>query len=146
VKTAKQLAKHYKSFEKLKNATIEELVTLDDIAEITATDINFYFKNEQNRAELDELLNSYVKLDEGVSVSANGFFAGKKVVLTGTLANFSRDEAGEIIESQGGSTTSSVTKLTDIVLVGENPGSKFEKAKALGVRVMFEDEFMSLIN
>lgn len=146
VKTAKQLAKHYKSFEKLRKASIEELVTLDDIAEITATDINFYFNDEQNQAELDELLGEFVQLEEISETVSEGFFAGKKVVLTGTLSNFSRDKAEEIIESQGGSTTSSVTKMTDIVLVGENPGSKFEKAKALGVRVMFEDEFLTLIN
>ena len=146
VKTAKQLAKHYKSFEKLKRASVEELVTLDDIAEITATDINMYFNDSQNKTELDELLSEFVKLEEIEETIQEGFFLGKKVVLTGTLANFSRDKAEEIIESQGGSTTSSVTKMTDIVLVGENPGSKFEKAKSLGVRVMFEDEFLTHIN
>ena len=146
VKTAKQLSKHYKSLDKLKNASIEELVTLDDIAEITATDINYYFNDEINRKELDELLTNFVQIEEMSNVVTEGFFAGKKVVLTGTLANFSRDKAGEIIESQGGATTSSVTKATDIVLVGENPGSKYDKAKSLGIRIMFEDEFLSLIN
>ena len=146
VKTAKQLAKHYRSLDKLRSATIEELVTLDDIAEITATDINYYFSNEQNKAELDELLTNFVTIEESEKLETTGFFAGKKVVLTGTLSSFSRDKAEEIIESQGGNTTSSVTKATDIVLVGENPGSKFEKAKALGVRIMFEDEFLTHIN
>lgn len=146
VKTAKQLAKHYRSLDKLRSATIEELVTLDDIAEITATDINYYFSNEQNKAELDELLTNFVTIEEIEKLETTGFFAGKKVVLTGTLSSFSRDKAEEIIESQGGNATSSVTKATDIVLVGENPGSKFEKAKALGVRIMFEDEFLTHIN
>ena len=146
VKTAKQLAKHYKSLDKLRSATIEELVTLDDIAEITATDINYYFSNEQNKTELDDLLTNFVTIEESEKLETTGFFAGKKVVLTGTLSSFSRDKAEEIIESQGGNTTSSVTKATDIVLVGENPGSKFEKAKTLGVRIMFEDEFLTYIN
>lgn len=146
VKTAKQLAKHYKSIENLQKATIEELITLDDIAEITATDIHHYFNDELNKKELNELLNSFVHLEEVNNQSTGGFFAGKKVVLTGTLANFSRNKAEEIIESQGGSTSSSVTSLTDIVLVGENPGSKFDKAKKLGIYIMNEDEFMSHIN
>ena len=68
------------------------------------------------------------------------------MVLTGTLANFSRSKAEEIIESQGGQTTSSVTKATDIVLVGENPGSKFEKAKSLGIYIMNEEEFLKHTN
>lgn len=146
VKTAKQLAKHYKSIKKLQVATIEELITLDDIAEITATDIYRYFNDEQNKAELDELLNNFVNLEELSTQTTGGFFAGKKVVLTGTLANFSRSKAEEIIESQGGQTTSSVTKATDIVLVGENPGSKFEKAKSLGIYIMNEEEFLKHTN
>ena len=146
VKTAKQLAKHYKSIEKLQNATIKELVTLDDIAEITATDINFYFQDEQNKIELNELLNNFVELEEINTQTSEGFFSGKKVVLTGTLSNFSRSQAEEIIEKQGGNSTSSVTKATDVVLVGENPGSKFEKAKNLGIYIMFEEEFLKHIN
>lgn len=143
IKTAKQLAKHYKSIENLQKASIEELVTLDDIAEITATDIHHYFADEQNKKELDELLNNFVHIEEQVATTTGGFFAGKKVVLTGTLANFSRSKAEEIIESQGGSTSSSVTGATDIVLVGENPGSKFDKAKKLGIYIMSEEEFVS---
>ena len=146
VKTAKQLAKHYKSIKKLQVATIEELITLDDIAEITATDIYRYFNDEQNKEELDELLNNFVNVEELNVQATSGFFAGKKVVLTGTLAKFSRNQAEEIIESQGGQTTSSVTKATDIVLVGDNPGSKFDKAKTLGIYIMNEEEFLKHIN
>ena len=146
VKTAKQLAKHYKSIKKLQSASIEELITLDDIAEITATDINYYFNDEQNKAELEELLSNFVEIEEIESTTSLGYFSGKKVVLTGTLSNFSRSQAEEIIESQGGSTTSSVTKATDVVLVGENPGSKFDKAKSLGIYIMYEDEFVKHIN
>lgn len=146
VKTAKQLAKHYKSIENLKKATIDELITLDDIAQITATDIHHYFSDELNKKELNELLTNYVHLEETQNNIKEGFFAGKKVVLTGTLSNFSRSKAEEIIEFQGGSTSSSVTSATDIVLVGDNPGSKFDKAKKLGIYIMSEDEFISHIN
>lgn len=145
VKTAKQLAKHYKSIENLQKASIEELITLDDIAEITATDIHHYFADELNKQELTELLANFVSLEQTENSTTNGFFAGKKVVLTGTLARFSRSQAEELIEVQGGSTSSSVSKATDIVLAGENAGSKLEKAKQLGIYIMDENEFLTKI-
>lgn len=145
VKTAKQLAKHYKTIENLQKATFEELITLDDIAEITATDIHHYFADSLNKKELDELLTNFVHLEQVGSAEASGFFAGKKVVLTGTLSGFSRSQAEEIIEAQGGSTASSVSKATDIVLAGENAGSKLDKAKALGIYIMDENEFLTKI-
>lgn len=146
VKTAKQLAKHYKTIESLRNASIEELVTLDDIAEISATDIYNFFRNPENKTELDELLSNFVDIDSEKSILSGGFFANKKVVLTGTLSSFSRKQAEDIIESQGGSTSSSVSNATDIVLAGENAGSKLDKAKKLGIYIMNEDEFISHIN
>ncbi|MBR2391651.1 MAG: NAD-dependent DNA ligase LigA [Clostridia bacterium] len=145
IKTAKQLAKHYKSIDKLMSATIDELVTLDDIAEITATEIHHYFSEEFNKNEIKELLENDVRIEKIEETAfSGGYFAGKKVVLTGTLANFSRSKAEEIIEAQGGACSSSVTGATNIVLVGENPGSKLEKAKKLGIQIMFEDEFLKL--
>ena len=144
-KTAKQLAKHFKNIENLKNATLEELVSLQDIAEITASGICHYFADSQNLEELDELLN-YVQIqDEAKQVSGDGYFAGKKVVLTGTLSHFSRSEAEEIIEALGGSTSSAVSSATSIVLAGENAGSKLDKAKKLGVKIMTETEFLEII-
>ena len=144
-KTAKQLAKHFKSVQNLQKATMEELVALDDIAEITATGICHYFKDAQNTQELEELLTIVEFEDAQKQVDENGAFAGKKVVLTGTLANFSRSQAEEIIESLGGSTSSSVTGATNIVLAGENAGSKLDKAKKLGVYIMTEAEFLKII-
>jgi DNA ligase (NAD+) len=145
VKTAKQLAKHFKSVDNLQKATMEELVALDDIAEITASGICHYFKDAQNTQELEELLTIVEFEDAQKQVDENGAFAGKKVVLTGTLANFSRSQAEEIIESLGGSTSSSVTGATNIVLAGENAGSKLDKAKALGIKIIDEETFKSLI-
>lgn len=146
VKTAKQLAKHYKSIDKLQKASIEELITLDDIAEISATDIYRFFNDDLNKTELNELLTNFVTIEQQQTVSSAGYFAGKKVVLTGTLANFSRKQAEEIIESQGGSTSSSVSNATDIVLAGESAGSKLDKAQKLGIYIMSESEFISHIN
>ncbi len=145
-KTAKQLAKHYKNITNLENATLDELVELDDIAEITANEIVHYFGEESNRNEISELLAHEVNIEEPTNKKQEGgYFENKKVVLTGTLSKFSRKEAEDIIESQGGSTSSSVTGATDIVLVGENPGSKLDKAKKLGVQIMFEEEFLTKI-
>ena len=145
-KTAKQLAKYYKSIDALKNATVEQLVTLDDIAEISATDIYHYFNDEINKKELEELISNHINFTDINSPTVSGFFTGKKVVLTGTLAHFSRKQAEEIIESQGGSTSSSVSGATDIVLAGESAGSKLDKAKKLGIYIMSEDDFISHIN
>lgn len=147
VKTAKQLAKHYKNINNLMSATVEDLVLLDDIAEITATEIYDYFNDEFNKKELYDLLNNFVKIEDmSVSKSSGGYFEGKKVVLTGTLTSMGRADAEAKIEAQGGSSSSAVSGSTNIVLVGENPGSKLEKAKKLGIQIMYEDEFLKLID
>lgn len=147
IKTAKQLSKHYHSIENLSNATIDELITLDDIAEITASEIYHYFHEEFNLTEINELISHDVQIiSETKNITSDGYFSGKKVVLTGTLTKYSRKEAEEIIESLGGSTSSSVTSATHIVLVGENPGSKFQKAQSLGIKIMTEDEFLSIVD
>lgn len=146
-KTAKQLAKHYKNITNLMNATIDELVNLDDIALLTATEIVQFFSDQTNRNEINELLSHEVNIiSADTATISGGYFQNKKVVLTGTLEHFSRKEAEELIEKQGGSTSSSVTGMTNIVLVGSDPGSKFEKAKKLGIQIMFEDEFEKYIN
>ena len=146
VKTAKQLAKHYKNIKNLQNATILELIELDDIAEITATDIHTFFADELNKQELEELVSNHIIFeDESSKIVTGGFFAGKKVVLTGTLSSMPRSKAEELIENQGGQTSSSVTGATDIVVAGESAGSKLDKAKKLGIYVMNEDEFLTYV-
>lgn len=147
IKTAKQLAKHYKNIENLQKATINELIELDDIAEITATEIYEYFNDEFNKKELADLLSNFVKIEEEKTiVQAGGYFAGKKVVITGTLSSMGRSEAEALIESQGGATSSSVTSQTNILIVGENAGSKLDKAKKLGTQIMHEEEFLKYIH
>ena len=146
IKTAKMLAKVYKSLDNLKNATVEDLIKIDDIAEIMATDIHHYFSETANISEIQELISNEVQIqDHEEKKAGSGYFAGKKVVLTGTLQSFSRSEAEKLIEEQGGSTSSSVTGSTNIVVVGENPGSKLAKAQTLGIQILNEEEFLKLI-
>ena len=145
IKTAKILAKKYGTIEKLKNSTIPELIEIDDIAEIMATDINHYFSEPFNISEIEELISHDVKIEEESQNIAGGFFEGKKVVLTGTLSSFSRSEAEKLIELQGGKTSSSVSSSTDIVVAGENAGSKLDKAKQLKIYIMNEDEFVKYV-
>lgn len=144
VKMAKQLAKIYKDIHGLMTATTEELVKLDDIAEITAEGIVHYFSEPFNKQEIEDLLSNFVELETYENKIINGFFAGKKVVLTGTLSEFSRNAATEIIEAMGGEVSTSVSPKTDIVLVGENAGSKLDKAKKLGIKLMNEAEFKEI--
>jgi DNA ligase (NAD+) len=144
-KTAKDLANRFKSIDNLKNATREQLLESQDIGEIIADCIVDYFKDVQNLAEIDTLLSLGVQpIFEDTVIE--GVFSGEKVVLTGTLTNYKRDEAGKIIESLGGEILSSVSKSTTMVLAGENAGSKLDKAKKLGVKIIDEQTFISLIN
>ncbi len=143
-KTAKDLASKYKTLESLKNADKESLLDTEDIGEIVAECIYNYFRNEKNLTEIDRLFSLGVTVQELAEVS-EGVFFGEKVVLTGTLLDFKRDDAAKIIESLGGEVLSSVSKKTTMVLAGENAGSKLDKAQALGVKIIDEDTFKSLI-
>ena len=103
-----------------------------------------FFKNEKNIALIDELKS--LGINERYNSQVNDLrFEGKTFVLTGKLEKFSRDEASQIIESFGGKTSSSVSKKTDFVLLGENAGSKEEKARALNIKIISENDFENLI-
>lgn len=143
-KTAKDLANEYKSIENLKNATVEELAELSDFGEITAKCVYDYMHDEKNIKEINELLTLGVNpVSDGGAKS--GVFSGEKVVLTGTLADFKRDDAAKIIESFGGEIMSSVSKNTTLVIAGESAGSKLDKAKKLGVKIIDEETFKKMI-
>ncbi len=143
-KTAKDLAERFKNIENLKTATLETLSGIDDIGEIIAECIVEYFADPENVKEIDALLSIGVNPVFEEKVKA-GVFSGEKVVLTGTLTDFKRDEAGKIIESLGGEVVGSVSKNTTLVLAGENAGSKLDKAKKLNVKIIGEEEFKLLI-
>ena len=143
-KTAKDLASYFGSLEGLINATEETLASLLDIGEITAKCIYGYFRNDKNMAEINALLSLGVEPFIEM-VEKGGIFDGEKVVLTGTLTEYKRDEAGKIIESLGGRIMSGVSKATTLVIAGESAGSKLDKAKQLGIRIIDEQEFKNLI-
>ncbi len=143
-KTAKDLVKEFKTLENIKNASLDSLIKLNDFGEITAKSVYDYFKNQENLDEIDNLLALGVKPKEPTIVKG-GKLLGEKVVLTGSLKNFSRSEASKIIESLGGEVTSSVSSKTTLVLAGEEAGSKLSKALNLKIKVISEEEFINLI-
>ena len=146
-KTATVLAKHFNSLDDLIHASYETLSSLDDVGDITSKEIIDYFKNDENLKVISKLKEygvNTLSLNKQVEIKDN-FFKGKKFVLTGTLS-ISRDEMTSKLESLGAISSSSVTKKTDFVLVGENPGSKYDKAKSLNVKIYDESEINKLIS
>jgi len=141
-KTAKVLASHYMTIDNLINTTKEELTNIPDIGDIIAKSVTDYFSNSNNLGIIEELKNLGINMTyKGKKVEQNELFSGKTFVLTGSLTIYTRDEAKEKIESLGGKTVDSVSKKTSVVIVGENPGSKYEKAKNLGIEIWTEQEF-----
>ena len=146
-KTAKVLAKYYKTLDNLMNASYEELVNISDIGDIIAKSIISYFSNEDNKNIITKLKQlgvntTYINNSE---YEEKDEFKGKTFVLTGSLVNITRDKASEIIESLGGKVSSSVSSKTSVVVVGDSPGSKYDKALALGIPIWQEDEFLDKI-
>ena len=141
---AKDLAAKFKSMDNLQKATVEELVSMENIGEITANAIVAYFTDEDNLIELAALV------EVGVAPTwseekREGIFSGQSVVLTGTLSGYKRSEAQKLIEERGGVCQSSVTAKTTLVIAGEEAGSKLDKAKKLGIKVIDENEFKAML-
>ena len=141
---SKDLAHRFGSLQGLESATAEQLVEMENIGEKTAQNIVRWFADEDNRTEVSRLLAAGINpiLQQ---VQAGGIFAGQNVVLTGTLSRFKRSEAQKLIEQEGGVCQSAVTSKTTLVVAGESAGSKLDKAKALGVRVIGEEEFVKML-
>ena len=144
-KSAKVLAKKYKTMNKLMDASYEELSFMEDIGEITANSVRNFFMEEQNRALIKRLKDYGVNMEYVSDENADDRFFGKSFVLTGTLDKYTRDEASTIIEKFGGKITSSVSKKTDYVLAGADAGSKLTKAQNLEVTIISEQEFDEMI-
>lgn len=141
-KTAKILARKYKELDNLMVATEEELTTIPDIGEIIAKSVIEYFNDNHHRSVVEELKEIGLNTKYlGQEVEENSEFNDKTFVLTGSLQLFTREEAEEKIEQLGGKASSSVSKKTSAVIVGSNPGSKYEKAKELGIPIWTEEEF-----
>lgn len=146
-KTSKILASNFKTLDNLINANSDDLVSINDIGDIIAESIKKYFNNSENMEEIERLKKIGINtIYLGQEVVYNDNFKDKTFVLTGSLRTLTRDKAKEIIESNGGKTSSSVSKKTSVVIVGEDPGSKYQKAKELGIDVWSEEEFLNIIN
>lgn len=143
-KAAKVLAGNFSDLDVLMAAGEEELTAIPDIGGITAGFIINWFSNPQSMDLIEKLRKAGVSF-ESKEEKRDSRFAGMSFVLTGTLSRFTRDEAGAIIESFGGKTSSSVSKKTSFVLAGENAGSKLTKAESLGIKIINEAEFEEMI-
>ena len=140
VKNAQILAKKYRTIDALSLAELEELNNIKDIGPILAENIVNFFNNEENKEMITKLKEIGINMEYlGEETKENPEITDKRFVITGTIEGYSRDELKEIIESYGGLTSDSVSKKTDIVIVGENPGSKETKAKELGITIWTEN-------
>ena len=147
--TAAALADHLRDLGAIRSASEEELQDVPDVGPIVAAHVQAFFDEAHNRAVVDKLLQAGVSWPRppppapktAATATADQPLAGKTVVITGTLSSMSRDEAKERLRQLGAKVTSSVSKKTDLVIAGDNPGSKLEKAEALGVEVCGEEVF-----
>ena len=140
-KTAKILCKYYTSIDTLMNATEEELSNIHDIGPTLSKNIVDYFKNENNLKEIDELKSLGLNMSFiGKQLIEDDNFKDKRFVITGSFDNITREEIKAFIEERGGFTSDSVSKKTDVVLVGENPGSKKDKAKELNIPIWDQEK------
>lgn len=142
---AKVLANSFRSLEKIAEASADELLEVNEIGTEVARSISEWFSEPRNQKLLKELERVGVK-PEAAPAPLSGKLKGMTIVVTGTLSKVSRSEAHTMIESNGGTVGSAVTKKTSLLVVGEDAGSKLEKARALGVRTATEEEFLELIN
>lgn len=145
-KNAKVLAKKYHNMDNLMNATIEELTNIPDIGPILANSIYKFFKEEDNIELINHLKDIGINMNYlGAKTVENPNLLNKKIVVTGSLTKYTREEIQNLIELNGGKWSTSVTKNTDAVIVGENPGSKFDKAKELNIPIWSEEDFEKMI-
>ena len=147
VKMAKTLARKYMNIDNLIAASEEELLEIADVGPVVASSIVNFFADERNIETINALKEQHVNFNYlGSTVkAADSYFSGKTVVLTGTLMKYGRKEATEILENLGAKVTGSVSKATDVVIAGVEAGSKLDKAHALGITVLNEEEFLELL-
>ena len=145
-KASKILAEKYLNLTNFMNATLDELINLDDVGQITADSILDYLSDENNIRFINDLIsigmNPQYEIKE---VNTDNIFAGKTVVLTGKLVELTRNEAKEYLEKNGAKVTGSVTSKTDLVIAGEKAGSKLLKAEQLGIEVINEEQFANIV-
>ena len=142
-KSAGQLEEEFRTLDAVMNASKEDFAALDDFGDIMAEGVKAYFDDDHNRREIELLLKAGVTFIQ--KQVAEGVFSGKKVVLTGALVSMKRGKAKEEIEKRGGSVAESVSKAVNLVIVGEDAGSKLAKAEKLGIPTISEGEFLKML-
>lgn len=146
-KTAKVLAKKYDNIDKLMSASLEELTDIKDIGAILASNIVGFFDNERNKNLISDLKLIGVNMEyKGEKTLNNSLISNKKFVITGTISFMTRDEIKALLERYDGTSVESVSKKTDVVIVGESPGSKYDKALKLGIEIWNEDKLKEVID
>ena len=145
-KSAFVLSKKFASIDEIKNADIETLTNIEDVGEIVANSIIEYFQDSDNMANIKKLFDLGVTINKPQETTQNSVFTNKTVVLTGTLENYTRPDLTKLLLSMGANVTSSVSKKTDMVIVGTDAGSKLDKAKELNIRIIEENELLEILN
>ena len=146
-KNAKILAKKFMNIDNLMNASLEDLTNISDVGPILANSIYNFFRDEDNIKLINDLKNIGMNMNYlGAQIKENEELLNKRIVVTGTLKKYTRDEIQNLIELNGGLWSTSVTKKTYAVIVGENPGSKYDKAKKLNIPIWTEEDFDKVIN
>jgi DNA ligase (NAD+) len=144
---AKTLALHFKSIQRLRSASLEELVAVNEIGERIAQSIIDFFADAKNQQVIRELEEAGVQMELKEKASVGNALEGKSIVVSGVFANFSRDEIKALIEQHGGRNVSSISAKTDFVVAGENMGpSKLAKARELNIPIISESDLMDMIN
>jgi DNA ligase (NAD+) len=147
--TAYDLAEKFGTIENIRNARYEELEAIDGVGEVVAQSIVDWFADKKNQKELNHLLEvvnvEKVDVSKTEQIKSSGVFAGKTFVLTGTLETMSRDDAKALIKKNGGKVSGTVSKNTSYVVAGDNPGSKYDEAVNLGVKILDEKSFLNLV-
>lgn len=145
IKTANDLANHFKSLDRIKEASYDELISVGDIGPIIAESILEFFHDKEILKAIDKLLSEGVKPSFEEVETRQSIFTDKTVVITGTLENYPRKEIKDLVEKMGGKVTGSVSKNTDYLIVGENPGSKYTKAVELGLEIIDEERLVTIV-
>jgi DNA ligase (NAD+) len=144
--TAGALAQFFGTLDKLETASVDELQQVEDIGPIVADNIHIFFQQSHNREIIDKLIRAGISWPDVETRAEDMPLAGKVFVLTGTLSSMTRAEAKSALQALGAKVTGSVSKKTDYVVAGENPGSKADKAEQLGVTLLDESGLMSVLN
>lgn len=144
-RTARDLANKFKNFDNLRHANADQLIEIDDIGEITAENIVEFFEDEKISNALDILLSKGIILNEVEDDNSSNELENKTFVITGTIENYKRDDIKDLIEKNGGKVSGSVSKNTDIVLCGQNAGSKLTKARELNIEVYEDDKLFNFL-